>query len=117
MTESENDELMGLIVRMAFTDKNEGRPSIAVHQWVIDCDHFEATNVFIINANEALWNNLFQWEQAIWWPTNLLEQLLEREEIMQECREGPCSMTIISEQEYKEFEPYRRDHLAKAAGY
>ena len=114
----DNDALIGMIVRMAFTHK--GRPSIAVREWGRDCDHFEATNAFIITAGSQFpvqWNKLFQWEQALWWPINLLEQLLERETEMQDNKEGPCSMTIISEQEHKEFEPYRRDHLAEAAGY
>ena len=103
----ERDELIGLIVRMSFM--REGGPSIAVRQWGIDCDHHEATRVFILSDNTN--------PRSIYWPRHLLEQLLERDEIMEECREGPCSMTIISEEEYKEFEPYRRDHLAEAAGY
>ena len=111
MTESKNDALLGKIVRMSFA--GDDGPCIAIQEWGIDCDHSEATKVFTIYPLGDLWDG----QTIFWWSTNLLKQLLDLEEIMQECREGPCSMTIISEQEYKEFEPYRRDHLAEAAGY
>jgi len=127
MTEIDDIELetIGLIVRMAFT--HEHRPSIAVREWGRDCDQFETTNAFIITAGDQLavqWEQLslsqawrFQWEQALGWPTNLLEQLLERETVMEDNKEGPCSMTIISEQEYKEFQPRRSDRRAEQYGY
>jgi hypothetical protein len=104
---SENDELIGMIVRMAFT--HQGRPSIAVREWGRDCDHFESTRTFILSDNTN--------PRSIYWPRHLSLKLLERELTMEMNSEGPCSMTIISEQEYKEFEPYRRDHLAEKAGY
>ena len=104
---SENDELIGMIVRLAFT--HEGRPTIAVREWGMDCDHFESTSTFILCDSTN--------PRSIYWPRHLSLKLLERELTMEMNREGPCSMTIISEQEYKEFEPYRRDHLAEKAGY
>ena len=125
MTEIDDIELetIGLIVRMAFI--HEHRPSIAVREWGRDCDQFETTRAFIITAGDQFpnvpsyvqWKKLFQWEQALWWPINLLEQLLERETVMEDNKEGPCSMTIISEQEYKEFQPRRSDRRAEQYGY
>jgi|TARA_R110000764_G_C10815135_1_gene360839 hypothetical protein len=120
MTEIADIELetIGLIVRMAFT--HEHRPSIAVREWGRDCDQFETTRAFIITAGDQFpvqWKKLSQGEQALWWPINLLEQLLERETVMEDNKEGPCSMTIISEQEYKEFQPRRSDRRAEQYGY
>ncbi len=103
----ENDQLIGLIVRMAFTHK--GCPAIAIREWGRDCDHFESTRAFILSDGTN--------PRAIYWPTHLMNKLQERELTMEMNSEGPCSMTIISEQEYNEFHPSRRDHLAEKAGY
>jgi hypothetical protein len=103
----ENDQLTGLIARMAFTHK--GCPAIAVRQWGRDCDQMEATNAFILSDDSN--------PTSIYWPANLLIMLRMREAVMEECREGPCSMTIISEQEYKEFHPTHRDRRAEQYNY
>ena len=107
MTKPENDELIGMIVRMAFT--HQGRPSIAVREWGRDCDHFESTRTFILSDNTN--------PRSIYWPRHLSLKLLERELTMEMNSEGPCSMTIISEQEYKEFQPRRSDRRAEQYGY
>jgi hypothetical protein len=94
--DAEGCELISLLVdNLSFMHK--GKLSIAVYQWGRDCDQFEASNVFIIRAD--------------------VKEYLKREQAMYENREGPCCMRIISEQEYKEFEPIRRDHRAEQYNY
>ena len=90
----------------------EGQPAIAVHQWGRDCDQFESDQVFILKAELHGMQGLI-----LDWPTNLLEQFSKREAAMEENREGPCTMVIISKEDWKEFIPTTRDHRAEQYNY
>ena len=102
--------LLQTIIHNAFT--LEGHPAIAVHQWGRDCDQFESDQVFILKAELHGMQGLI-----LDWPTNLLEQFSKREAAMEENREGPCTMVIISKEDWKEFIPTTRDHRAEQYNY
>jgi hypothetical protein len=102
--------LLQTIIHNAFT--LEGQPAIAVHQWGRDCDQFESDQVFILKAELHGMQGLI-----LDWPTNLLEQFSKREAAMEENREGPCTMVIISKEDWKEFIPTTRDHRAEQYNY
>jgi hypothetical protein len=102
--------LLQEILHNAFT--LEGQPAIAVHQWGRDCDQFESDQVFILKAELHGMQGLI-----LDWPTNLLEQFSKREAAMEENREGPCTMVIISKEDWKEFIPTTRDHRAEQYNY
>lgn len=112
--------LLREILHNAFT--LEGQPAIAVHQWGRDCDQFESDQVFILKAelhpNARMFNKEpHVYDQVLEWPTNLLQQFSKRETAMQENREGPCTMVIISEEDYREFIPTTRDRRAEQYNY
>jgi len=112
--------LLQTIIHNAFT--LEGQPAIAVHQWGRDCDQFESDQVFILKAelhpNARMLNKEpHVYDQVLEWPTNLLYQFSNREAAMEENREGPCTMVIISEEDWKEFIPTTRDHRAEQYNY
>ena len=102
--------LLREIIHNAFT--LEGQPAIAVHQWGRDCDQFESDNAFALKADLHGMQGLI-----LDWPTNLLQQFLKREAAMQENREGPCTMVIMSQEHYEEFEPTFRDRRAEQYNY
>jgi|TARA_B110000858_G_scaffold115290_1_gene131787 hypothetical protein len=102
--------LLQTIIHNVFT--LEGHPAIAVHQWGRDCDQFESDQVFILKAELHGMQGLI-----LDWPTNLLEQFSKREAAMEENREGPCTMVIISKEDWKEFIPTTRDHRAEQYNY
>ena len=102
--------LLQKVIYNAFT--LEGQPAIAVHQWGRDCDQFESDQVFILKAELHGMQGLI-----LDWPTNLLEQFSKREAAMEENREGPCTMVIISKEDWKEFIPTTRDHRAEQYNY
>ena len=112
--------LLQKVIYNAFT--LEGQPAIAVHQWGRDCDQFESDQVFILKAELHPDARMFNkephvYDQVLDWPTNLLEQFSKREAAMEENREGPCTMVIISEEDWKEFIPTTRDHRAEQYNY
>ena len=112
--------LLQTIIHNAFT--LEGQPAIAVHQWGRDCDQFESDNAFALKADlhpdaRMLNKEPHAYDQVLGWPTNLLQQFLKREAAMQENREGPCTMVIISEEHYEEFEQTCLDRRAPQYNY
>ena len=112
--------LLREIIHNAFT--LEGQPAIAVHQWGRDCDQFESDNAFALKADlhpdaRMLNKEPHAYDQVLGWPTNLLQQFLKREAAMQENREGPCTMVIISEEHYEEFEQTCLDRRAPQYNY
>lgn len=112
--------LLQEILHNAFT--LEGQPAIAVHQWGRDCDQFESDQVFILKAdlhpNARMFNKIpHAYDQILEWPFSLLEQFSNREAAMEENREGPCTMVIMSEEDWKEFIPMTRDHRAEQYNY
>ena len=112
--------LLREIIHNAFT--LEGQPAIAVHQWGRDCDQFESDNAFALKADlhpdaRMLNKERHVYDQVLEWPTNLLQQFLKREAAMQENREGPCTMVIMSQEHYEEFEPTFRDRRAPQYNY
>jgi len=119
MTELENDELIGMIVRRSFLW--EGLPSIAVQEWGRDCDQFESINAFILAIAlpmRGVNGTGSSYDKALFnWPLQLLEMYLEREAVMEDNKEGPCSMHIMTKANYLEFHPSRRDHRAEQYGY
>ena len=71
--------------------------SIAVHIWARDCDQMEVSYVQIMPAT--------------------VQHYLKAERELYDNAEGPCSMHIMTEEEYNEFEPYRRDRRAEQYNY
>tara|TARA_R110002153_G_scaffold63640_4_gene170676 strand:+ start:204 stop:587 length:384 start_codon:yes stop_codon:yes gene_type:complete len=112
--------LLREIVHNAFTQG--GQPTIAVHQWGRDCDQFESDSVFTLKVNLHPSARMFNkerhvYDQVLEWPIDLLQQFLKREAAMQENREGPCTMVIITQEHYEEFEPTFRDRRAEQYNY
>ena len=112
--------LLQEILHNAFT--LEGQPAIAVHQWGRDCDQFESDGAFILKAdlhpNARMFNKVpHAYDQVLDWPYSLLEQFMKREAAMEENREGPCTMVIMSEEDWKEFTPTTRDRRAEQYNY
>ena len=104
--------LLREIIHYAFT--LEGQPAIAVHQWGRDCDQFESDSVFTLKVGK---HHRILGNQELEWPSDLLQQFLKREAAMQENREGPCTMVIMSQEHYEEFEPTFRDRRAEQYNY
>jgi len=71
--------------------------SIAVHIWARDCDQMEVSYTRIIDATVLAY--------------------LRAESELHDNAEGPCSMSIMTEQEYNEFQPHRRDRRAEQYNY
>ena len=71
--------------------------SIAVHIWARDCDQMEVSYVQIMPAT--------------------VQHYLKAESELHDNAEGPCSMSIMTEQEYNEFQPHRRDRRAEQYNY
>jgi len=65
-----------------------------VRAWSRDCDHCTSTSIFQI---EASWNAYD-----------------DRLNMMYDDAEGPCSLTVISEEQAIEFKPEFRDHILEA---
>ena len=122
MTESPRDERLHDVVSHAFLWT--GIPSIAIHQWGRDCDQFESTNAFLLSIDLPPSNgggmnkggSAFD-EWLFNWPEKLLEQFLERELSMENNKEGPCSMHIMTKADYLEFRPHGSDRRAEQYGY
>jgi hypothetical protein len=112
--------LLQKIIYNAFI--REGQPAMAVHQWGRDCDQVEKDQAFIIEAdlhpNARMFNKEpHAYDQVLEWPYSLLEQFLKRQAEMEENREGPCTMVIMSEEDWKEFTPTTRDRRAEQYNY
>jgi len=75
----------------------DGERKVWVHTWGRDCDGCESDSIRLINANETAWSDL--------------------ENDAYEGREGPVRLTIISEEEAKEFKSSFRDTYAERMGY
>ena len=71
--------------------------SIAVHIWARDCDQMEVSYTRIIDATVLAF--------------------LRAESELHDNAEGPCSMSIMTEQEYNEFKPSQRDRRAEQYNY
>jgi hypothetical protein len=120
--ENNRDERLHDVVSRAFLW--EGLPSIAVHEWGRDCDQFESTNAFLLSIDLPPSNgggmnkggSAFD-EWLFNWPEKLLEQYLERELSMENNKEGPCSMHIMTKADYLEFRPHGSDRRAEQYGY
>ena len=71
--------------------------SIAVHIWGRDCDQMEVSYTRIIGATVLAF--------------------LRAESELHDNAEGPCGMSIMTEQEYNDFEPSQRDRRAEQYNY
>ena len=70
---------------------------IAVHIWARDCDQMEVSYTRIIGATVLAF--------------------LRAESELHDNAEGPCGMSIMTEQEYNDFEPSQRDRRAEQYNY